>query len=455
MSMYYLNDSVRRLGNIAKTIEEDKKKEKSTLDFTTVRGNTLQAFIDYKSAVLEAIFLIAEPDPTLLTARTMMDLIESSLMKAKDFDEMKQAMASIISLFSEYDRYSYYELWNCKISARSNRNEFPTSFSYEYLKQLTEGFKGMTRPITVLNPYIGNCDSALVIKDVYCEPMNLYAVDVNQTLRNTEKQEFHRLIIGDLKGATISHDVFDVVLAAPPTSLDRKGKNYIEKIERDYLQRSLSYVRDGGVFAFAIPVTHLYKEMCQYLAKNLKDVQIRLLDKKIAFICGYRNMDKSRTVDRAAHLALRTLILNLDDEKYDCSKTPLKALTLPLAAMEVKMFRGSKIDESEFPKMYAESSATQSFLDSQKVEKLSENTKTPLLPFNVGQLGLILTSGCLDGVIDEGDGYYHVVKGRVVKKNDVSHDVSAERGRVDVTKVESNRVEINVFLADGTYKRLA
>lgn len=107
MSMYYLNDSVRRLGNIAKTIEEDKKKEKSTLDFTTVRGNTLQAFIDYKSAVLEATFLIAEPDPTLLTARTMMDLVESSLMKAKDFDEMKQAMTSIISLFSEYDRYSF------------------------------------------------------------------------------------------------------------------------------------------------------------------------------------------------------------------------------------------------------------------------------------------------------------------------------------------------------------
>jgi hypothetical protein len=197
----------------------------------------------------------------------------------------------------------------------------------------------------------------------------------------------------------------------------------------------------------------MYKEVCQYLAKNLKDIQIRL-DGIHVYICGYRNTDKNREADKDVLIALRTLQLNRSNDCYSLDN-PLNSFTLPLPATQVLTFRGSKLDETEFAAMYEKSNATETFLKEQRVDKLSDNAKSPLLPFNVGQLGLILTSGCLDGVIDEGNGICHAVKGRVIKKRDVQKEVDNEKDKIDVTEIVANRVEINAFLADGTYKCLA
>ena len=92
------------------------------------------------------------------------------------------------------------------------------------------------------------------------------------------------------------------------------------------------------------------------------------------------------------------------------------------------------------------------FFETQKVEKIGESTTKPLLPFNIGQLGLVLTSGCLDGIIDEGDGHYHLVKGKVSKKSETTREVSD--GVLEESETISNRVEINVLLPNGEYKIL-
>jgi hypothetical protein len=93
------------------------------------------------------------------------------------------------------------------------------------------------------------------------------------------------------------------------------------------------------------------------------------------------------------------------------------------------------------------------FWNDQKIQTAEENAKNPLLPFNTGQLGLVLTSGCLDGIIDEGNGYSHIVKGRVVKKTEKENDNIGED--IELTETTSNRVEINVIMPDGTHKILA
>ena len=77
----------------------------------------------------------------------------------------------------------------------------------------------------------------------------------------------------------------------------------------------------------------------------------------------------------------------------------------------------------------------------------------PLLPFNIGQVGLILTSGKSDGVVEEPGDRFHVIKGRTIKY--VEHlqgSMTSDEDRVD--KI-SNRVQINAFGADGLFKEIS
>ena len=448
ISMYYLQDSIKRLANIATTIKADQERENSILDFTTVRGNVLQAFMDYKAAIEELDHILLNEDSVITLADGMMGMVESNLRNAGSLEAMNLAINTIITPFKEYDFYRY-GLYDCSHDAVFQSDP---SLNEEYLKSLANSIS-MSRPLKVLDTYAGAGRNMQRFKRNYNGQLELYVVDVESEISSENKPEFHRIALGELKGSTISNEVFDVVISAPPQSFQKEGKNYIEKIERDYLYKSINYLRSGGLMVYVIPITHLYREICQHLAKNLTEIEIRL-DGRNVYISGYRNMDKDRVVDKDKLIELRTLILNRDNEKYSMSNA-LPAAHIPAAALPVKMFRGSRLDEEEFHTMFEHSNATAMFLKDQNVEKLSENTKTPLLPFNVGQLGLILTSGCLDGVIDEGNGYSHVVKGRVIKKKESQVEVTEERGQVDMTEITSNRVEINAFLADGTYKCLA
>lgn len=451
IAMYYLQDSITRLKNISKTIKADKEKEASKLDYTVTRGNTIQAYMDYKAAIRELIDILSSPDQQLLMANTMMPMIERSILEADNLDRIDEAVGMLVTPFEQYENYQRYSNYDTKYEKRAHFNE--EGFSTDYMRQVFSKIKGMTRPLKVLNTYARDGENMLEIKDIYSSPVELYAVDVNGDIWSANKPKFYRIAMGELKGATISNDVFDVVMVAPPLTLLKSGKSFIEKIERDYLQKSLNYLRDGGLMLYALPITHLYKEICQFLAKNLTEVQIRVENNRI-YVSGYRNMDKERRVAREANLKLRTIILHQNDDEYKVTNTMLD-IHIPSMALPVKMFRGSRLDEDEFCTMFEQSSATVSFWKEQVTEKLSESSKTPLLPFNIGQLGLILTSGCLDGVVDESNGYGHVVKGRVVKKCDVTQDVSVGESRLNKTEITSNRVEINVFLPDGTYKCLA
>ena len=438
--------------SLTATIEKNLEKEEHKMVFEVVKGNAVQAFMDYKSAVEELMYLLEEPDMTLRTANNIATMLERMFSSAAEFEEVKDAMVTALAPFDNYDGFDSYDYFATKSEQRrSFRNGYISSIYMDLLANAMP--KNVTRPLKVVDPYTYDGSRAFMLMDRYDKPLQVYGIDTNMDILLGDKSRFERLVVGELKGSMVTNDVFDVLLLVPPVSLEKKGKNVIEKIERDYLHKTINYLRPDGLMIYSIPLTHMYKEVCQYLAKNLKDIQIRL-DGIHVYICGYRNTDKNREADKDALIALRTLQLNRSNDCYILDN-PLNSFTLPLPATQVLTFRGSKLDETEFAAMYEKSNATETFLKEQRVDKLSDNAKSPLLPFNVGQLGLILTSGCLDGVIDEGNGICHAVKGRVIKKRDVQKEVDNEKDKIDVTEIVANRVEINAFLADGTYKCLA
>ena len=452
LAMHYLKDSLVRMRSLTATIEKNLEKEEHKMVFEVVKGNAVQAFMDYKSAVEELMYLLEEPDMTLRTANNIATMLERMFSSAAEFEEVKDAMVTALAPFDDYDGFDSYGYFETESEQRSSfKNGYISSIYMDLLANAMP--KNVTRPLKVVDPYTYDGSRAFMLMDRYDKPLQVYGIDTNMDISPEDKSRFERLVVGELKGSMVTNDVFDVLLLAPPISIEKKGKNVIEKIERDYLHKTINYLRPDGLMIYSIPLTHMYKEVCQYLAKNLKDIQIRL-DGIHVYICGYRNTDKNREADKDVLIALRTLQLNRSNDCYSLDN-PLNSFTLPLPATQVLTFRGSKLDETEFAAMYEKSNATETFLKEQRVDKLSDNAKSPLLPFNVGQLGLILTSGCLDGVIDEGNGICHAVKGRVIKKRDVQKEVDNQKDKIDVTEIVANRVEINAFLADGTYKCLA
>ena len=77
---------------------------------------------------------------------------------------------------------------------------------------------------------------------------------------------------------------------------------------------------------------------------------------------------------------------------------------------------------------------------------LDSMEKRPLLPLNVGQVGLIGGSGLINGYVD--CDRPHVIKGRIVKE--IKRSENELEGTVTETRV--NRMVFNILTPDGIKK---
>ena len=224
--------------------------------------------------------------------------------------------------------------------------------------------------------------------------------------------------------------------------------------EKQYLQGLYKFLNKEGLLIFAIPYFRLHKNICISIAKNLKNVKVikavgKNLDKRYVYIVGQK-ADDNKNIDENIYTMLRKAydydsihtIYNETFEDYKFSN-----IEVP-----IELFKGSVLDEEELHDIIKNSPCFNSFIEKQKVDKIQDNVKKPLLPFNIGQIGLVLTSGCLDGVIDEGNNFYHVVKGKVSKKSDKDRQIVD--GVIEEREVISNKVEINILLPNGDFKTL-
>ena len=94
----------------------------------------------------------------------------------------------------------------------------------------------------------------------------------------------------------------------------------------------------------------------------------------------------------------------------------------------------------------------ESFFKKQEIETNEQNAR-PLMPFNMGQIGLVLTSGCLDGTVEEYEGQYHAIKGMVTKIKHVDNDI--DNNEESILETISNKVQINIITPDGKFIELA
>lgn len=454
--IHYLREGVFNINHLVEKIEEDMKAEKPKLDFEETKAKARAIFIDFKAAIIELIVYSNNysDNMALTTANTIMNSTERMFLESTTMDAMLNALRTMVIPFVSITDWSsfannYSSSWDIEEKNKGH-------FSEEGYNLILSSIKKTVRPIKILDIAPAFTRNYIVdFKKIrrFNEGNNeLYICDEDNQF-SSRRDDFTRRAVGSFQKMVASNYVFDVVFAEVPYIKHYDMPANGIRPERAKLMKAIHYVREGGLFCVAIPKTRLYRDICNFISRELKEVEVRVDDFQVYIIGKRRFHEESKEIDKGLFNKLRDIII-IDNDLSDYGMNiPLEETVLPMAPLDLKFFRGADLDENELMELFDKSNATHSYIKDSKVLKQSENARHPLLPFNNGQFGLILTSGCLDGVINEPSGHSHVVKGRVLKTHTVERN--QEDDDIVETEVFSNKVEINAFLADGTYKRLA
>ena len=475
INIHYMRDGVVRFTSLKKSLErqikrlEKDKKEITPDELKAQRSNFYGIAIEMLNALTEAIFgfdsYTNKYDMFVAMKSHLMEAIKN-VKEATSLQPIVDVIEVVLQAFEEFD-YNSYSVYDYKSDFRyAYMHRADCTADEFYLQMIGKTFKTKEdRPIRILDPRPRMGESITGFKALMPENTITYAAAVPEREGNLTKQVFDKVALGTLKGSTISNEAFDILFLQPPITLEKQSERLLIKKEKDLIRDTIKYLRPGGYLVLLLPHFRFYKDICLILAKNYTDFQVRKFsgsnfDKTgVVFLIAKKKAKSKdgKEVNPKDYQKLRHLY-NLDKVEYIINEN-FEEVYLPEGETEVKFFRGSVLDIDEIKNIFENSGSMNQFWKEQEVEKLSENPQNPPLPFNTGQLGLVLTSGALDGVVNEGRGHYHVVKGRVVKKTDSERDyLSNQEGvtnAMELVETTSNRVEINVILPDGTHKVLA
>lgn len=369
--------------------------------------------------------------------QTQIPVITSSLTVYKDFK------------FEEFDAYKT-ERWVDYLSSDIHDEELEEINDIDASKIMNK--IKTNRPYNIFSPRCGRGTGLKNIK-AYGE-CTAYGLESRDFCHSRAKADLDRVIKGEMHGSKISNDCFDIMHVVPPVSwiaeIGASG-NLVEKKEKAWLRNTIKYLRKDGILIFTLPITRVTKDMAFIFSKLLDDVQVlrtSLTSKDLPYvhIIGKKNIIKDSRQEIYAYLSNLSKMTQLPTEldmSYDLASG---GVVLP------DLFRGSVLDESELEYLVNNSGLMNSFWKQQEIEE-KDTSMRPLLPFNMGQIGLVLTSGCLDGVVEEYEGQYHAIKGMVTKIRDFNNNVENN----DETSIEtvSNKVQINLLTPDGQFIELA
>lgn len=318
------------------------------------------------------------------------------------------------------------------------------------------------RDVNIFMPDCYNAESKEFfdkIKDKTLKEVKIYGNESSSNFGGLSKakERLYKVVKGPLKGSRIQNNSFDIIFVDP--IIDNDYNTYAplqNKEEKKYISEMYKYLRDDGIFILQIPFYRLYKGLCASLSKALNNIQIfksHIDDFNkygIIYIIGQKNVSEFIKEDEYKKLRRCYNIENIKNF-YDMD---FKSYTLKQQFIDIELFKGSLLDIDEIKTMFEQSKMLENSFNSQKIKKTDENIRKPLLPFNIGQLGLVLTSGCLDGIVEEKDGNCHLIKGRVSKQV-IQTETNIRQGLNEVTETTVNKVEINVLLPNGEFKTLA
>ena len=299
-----------------------------------------------------------------------------------------------------------------------------------------------------LNIFMPNCFDGSCVSNFAKEKDSTFGNSVSHP--GQAKAVMTRVIKGELKGSHITNNFFDAVFLVPPVTYrlttDHFGK-IAEPQEKIFVKNCIKYCRQDGVIYMTLPATRIDASFAFYLSKILSDNTIIVKEPNSSLervtIIGQKHITQKSKPELYQRLKY------IDYDSTPTADTIVPTFDIPTKELTLELFRGSSLDTEDVLEAI-QTNLIDSFLENQ-TQPLVVKDQSPLLPFNIGQVGLVLTSGCLDGVVEEIDGVYHVIKGMTTKLSSTHTEVSENNEQVKSTETVSNQVKINVFTGDGEF----
>ena len=198
---------------------------------------------------------------------------------------------------------------------------------------------------------------------------------------------------------------------------------------------------------YIIPYYRLTYDICRVLCDNFQNISVyRFLNdefKKYNQIVVFGTKKKKDDGSELAEKLSQYAMLPDKIPMIDTIKPEMYAL--PDVPKNVEIFKGAKFNLGELQRQLAKSKSINMLFEKSKIDAME---KRPLLPLNIGQVGLIGGSGLINGYVDCENP--HVIKGRVIKEIKKYEDEATNT----LTETRVNRMLFNVLTPDGL-KRLA
>lgn len=450
-------NGILSLINKVKEARQDESKTEPVVDLSITFNNLREAFIDVSQSIMEIEVSYSESS-AITSTKFMLNAAFAEyknlrIRNVEDIVEYKNCVESLVAssdlitkTFTKYEKQGnlkeyFHNSGSCCLMTKDAIHKIFNDISTK-------------RPFTLLDINCGHGQNIQSIK-AECSNENVlaYGIHPGQIDNNSELEDLgratERFIYGVEHSAKyISNKAFDMVLVSPHLTFSADENGLITFDEEFTLKNNIKYLREDGVFMFIIPRFRISTGIARILSRELSDINVYLASgSQIVVITGIRKDDFNYGVDPEEYSRLREISI-CDGGVYSKNK-----YALPESMIEIATFRGGKINKYEMDVVFNNSSAFDAMLKDMSPSKDEFEGRHSILPFTVGQLGLVLTSGCMDGLIRDENGGSHLIKGRIIKN--VSRTQEVEDRKIINTSTFSNHVEIQAFLPTGELKRLS
>lgn len=334
-----------------------------------------------------------------------------------------------------------------RLMATVKMGYYPTDI--EHVKYLKQGIE-FPEDITV-NLFDPCCGCGLALRTLANERNCLtYGTELDRHRAEEALTRLNRVGFGSYFRSRISNDAFHLMLLNPPyLSVMTEGGNN-SRSEKRFLIDSISHLLYGGLLIYIIPYYRLTPDICRVLCDNFEDLtvwkfmgeefkrfrQVAIIGKRI------KRRDGSALVAELAEFAV-----NLDKISA-LSELPKNRYVLPKIEKKVDLFKGAEFNVAELAEQLSRSNSFSRLFEK---SKLDSNVKRPLLPLNIGQVGLIGGSGLINGLVECDTP--HIIKGRIVKENTITkEDNMNNKGETigeTIYETRSNKMIFNLLTPQG------
>ena len=441
--LYSTEQYIKKANGFKSYITKIKKSD----DFTLVKERLIEA-LDIMMFHLEDLYLSTDSRyrRVIETHKTLVQSFINTINMANELDDLV-TVTSLLDLLNVDELKDMDEYRLDRDAYNLEYNDYEAFYLNDiYIKTLRKTINN-----GAINCFFPNCFNA-TNASLFAEENDLTYGQTDRYVTNA-RNVLHRLAKGQLKGSTISNNYFDSLFLVSRVgyreSIDHLGvvKEPNERIE---IRNHIKYLRPGGLFIITIPYTRLLPSLAMYLSKVISNVMIVKVPNDIlkrVTILGTKN-EILTVSDPELYRMLK--LFNYNDA-ISAHELQEGIYTLPTEQLTLEYFRGSELDIDDVL-----SASTDNMIDTfinAQTDPLVTKDQSPLLPFNIGQVGLVLTSGCLDGVIEEMEGINHVIKGMTTKVISTNRE-DLDDNTIKCTETINNQVKINVFTADGKFIQL-